>query len=151
MTRLVAALALASLSFTAAAADKPPPSPLWRGTPYVDTRIIFGSGCVAFKAIPEGMVLFVQRATTSFNVAPGRGGNAAIALTALGDASLAYLYIPSFESGPVEQAFGVYDGYQGAVEIGLPTSGAPQACFFASGTDDLRGRIIVTGYLVPAS
>ena len=97
------------------------------------------------------MVLFVQRATASFNVAPGKGGIAAIALTALGGSGTEYLYIPSYASGPVDQAFGVYDGYQGVVEVGLPTAVSPQACFFASAADDLRGRIILTGFLLPAS
>lgn len=127
------------------------PPPLWQGTPYIATVIVFGPGCVAFEAIPEGMVLYIQRATASFNVAPGRGGSAALGIVALGGAGQDFLYIPSFASGPVEQVFGVYDGYQGVVEVGQPTSVTPQGCFFASAADDLRGRVIVTGYLVPAN
>lgn len=177
MTRLMLALAMASFSFDALAVPpvKPPtdvnvtnpvlpvevsnadpipvvspPAPLWQGTPYIATVVVFGSQCSALEPIPEGMVLFVQRATASFNVAPDRGGNAAIGLVALGGVGQDFLYIPSYASGPVDQAFGVYDGYQGVVEIGQPTAVTPQGCFFASAADDLRGRIIVTGYLLPA-
>lgn len=127
-----------------------PPPPLWQGEPYVATSVIFGAQCADMGPIPEGKVLFVERVTTSFNVAPGRGGQAALAITPLNSASLDYLYVPAFESGPVEQAFGVYDGYQGVVDVGLPTAVRPKGCFFAAPADDLRGRIIVTGYLVPA-
>ena len=150
MTRLFAVLALAGFASVASAADKNVP-PLWQGTPYVSAQVIFGSGCSSFHAVPEGMVLFVVRATVNFNVAPGGGANAAVKLTPLGAALPDFLYVPTFRSGPVDQQFGVYDGYMGAVDIGLPAAGTPEACFFASNDDDVRGRIIVTGYLVPAT
>lgn len=127
------------------------PPPLWQGEPYIATSVIFGGQCADMEAIPEGKVLFVERVTTSFNVAPGRGGQAALQITPVGTASIDYLYVPAFRSGPVEQSFGVYDGYQGVVDVGQPTGVRPKGCFFASAADDLRGRIIVTGYLVPAS
>ena len=127
-----------------------PPPPLWQGTPYIATAVVFGPECVDLEPVPAGMVLFIQRATASFNVAPDRGGSAAVGLVALGGAGQDFLFIPSYASGPVEQAFGVYDGYQGVVEIGQPTAVTPQACFFAQAADDLRGRIIVSGFLVPA-
>lgn len=127
-----------------------PPPPLWQGTPYIATNVVFGSGCEAFEAIPAGMVLYVQRVTASFNVAPGRSGNAAIGLVALGGVGQDFLYVPSYASGPVHQTFGVYDGYQGVVEVGQPTAVTPQACFFALPEDNLAGRITVTGFLLPA-
>jgi hypothetical protein len=126
------------------------PPPLWQGTPYTDTRVIFGSDCVTFEAIPEGKVLYVQRGTASFNVAPGRGATAAISLAPLGASLNANLYIPTYPSGPVNQVFGVYDGYQGTVDIELPTAVTPQGCLFALTEDDVRGRLIITGYLVDA-
>jgi hypothetical protein len=124
--------------------------PLWQGTPYVDTNVVFGSGCEAFKEVPAGKVLYVQHAIASFNVAPGQGGTAAVGVTPLGG-SEDFIYLPTHPSGPVDQVSGVYDGYMGSDDIGLPTSTAPEACFFASAEDDLRGRIIVSGYLVDAS
>ena len=130
---------------------KSDPQPLWQGTPYADARVLLGTGCTTFDAIPDGKVLYVQRGTASFNVAPGRGATAAVALTPLGAGAVENLYIPVHPSTPVHQNFGVYDGYQGTVDIGLPAGSAPQACLFALDEDDVRGRIIISGYLVDAS
>ena len=58
---------------------------------------------------------------------------------------------PVLPSAPVHQTFGVYDGYQGSVDVGLPTSTRHRVVFFALAEDDVRGRIIITGYLVDAS
>jgi len=173
MGRTLLALAVASFSLGAWAAEKPlpvtvanpvlpvevsnadpipvvsQPAPLWQGTPYVSARVIFGSGCQALETIPAGKVLFVQRVIASFNVAPGRSSTAAIKISIGGN--IDYLYVPSYASGPVHQSFGVYDGYQGVLEVGLPTAVVPEACFFGVGADDVRGRLTVTGFLLPAS
>lgn len=126
------------------------PDALWQGTPYVATAVIFGPNCSPLEAVPDGSTLFVERVTASFNVAPGRGAIAGVRMTPVGTGQSEVLYVPTFASGPVPQTFGVYDGYQGSVDIGLPTSAAPEACLFALQEDDVRGRLIVSGYLVPS-
>jgi len=131
--------------------EQGPPPPLWQGTPYIDTRVIFGSGCEALETIPAGTVLFVQRAIVNFNVAPGQTGSSAIRLTPLGGSSQASIDIPSHPSAPAQQVAGIYDRYMGVIEVGQPSSTTPQGCFFAGSEDVLRGTITVMGFLLPAS
>ena len=126
-----------------------PPPPLWQGTPYVGSNVIFGSDCDDLPAVPAGKVLYIQHATVSYNVAPGRSAIGAVALTPLGGGPQ-FIYIPAHPSGAVHQAFGVYDGYMGSDDIGLPTATTPQACLFATAEDDVRGRVMVAGYLLDA-
>jgi hypothetical protein len=125
--------------------------PLWQGTPYIESRVIFGSGCEDLAAIPAGQVLFAQRAIVDFNVAPGRTGSAAIRFTPLGAANSKFVDIPAEPSAPAQQVAGIYDRYQGVIELGQPATGTPQGCFFAGSEDVLRGTIMLMGFLVPAS
>src|SRR5215207_1679356 len=97
---------------------RPTPPPLWQGTPYIEARVIFGSGCEDLAAIPAGQVLFAQRAIVDFNVAPGRTGSAAIRFTPLGADTSTFVDIPAEPSAPAQQVAGIYDRYMGVVELG---------------------------------
>ena len=127
------------------------PSPLWQGTPYVDTQVILEPAqCEAFKEVPAGKVLYVQNVIARFNVKPGPGVGPALRITPLGGAEQ-FVFVPTYPSAPVRQVAGIYDGYQGSLNLGLPTSTAPEACLFGDSSTDYAGTIIVTGYLVNAN
>jgi hypothetical protein len=124
---------------------------LWQGTPYVGAalRITLSSfGCATLSpAVPEGKTLYATRAITNFNVAPGRSGSAILEFTPLGG-SVDFIDLPTHPGAPARQVVGLYDKYEGAVDIGLPTATTPEACFVASSGSDLSGKITVLGYLL---
>ena len=131
---------------------KSPPQPLWQGTPYVSTQIILDndtSNCDTFAAIPAGKILYVERVITDFNLKPGAGAHTALRITPLGGSSNT-LDIPAYPTAPASQVAGLYDDYTGSLDVGLPTSAAPQACIFGDRDDDYAAGITVTGYLVDA-
>jgi hypothetical protein len=128
----------------------PAPAPLWRGTPYASSRILLNATsyrCDALDPIPAGMVLFAERAIVAFNVPAGQHGSALVAITPLGSGTKS-LAVPVSPGPPVDQVRGIYDGYAGAVDLGIPLTSV-EACLYGGGTG-ANGDITVLGYLVPA-
>jgi hypothetical protein len=124
--------------------------PLWQGTPYVSSQVLIrvdGFRCDNLAPVPAGKVLFIGNVVTDFNVSPGGAGHADLQFTPLGG-TLQFLSLPAQRSAPATQVAGLYDGYAGAINLGLPATGGLAACF--GGGPDLNGTITVIGFLVPA-
>lgn len=125
-------------------------TPLWQGTPYAASQVIInvsGFQCQDLTPVPAGQVLFVRTVVTDFNVPPGNAGSATLRFTPLGGTEH-FLRLPVQRSAPATQVAGLYDRYQGALELGMPATGGLAACL--GGGPDLNGTIAVLGFLVPA-
>lgn len=125
-------------------------APLWQGTPYASSQVLIRVSsfqCADLTPVPSGQVLFVRNVVTDFNVPPGNAGSANLRFTPLGGTQQ-FLALPVQRSAPATQVAGLYDRYQGALELGMPATGGLSACF--TGGPDLNGTIAVFGFLIPA-
>jgi hypothetical protein len=134
-----------------ASAPVPVTLPQWQGEPYVTSRVVLGSQCNDFPAIPAGKILYAQRVIVRFNVAPGMTGSAGLRFQPLGAGSSSLLDAAVHRTSPAQQIAGIYDAYAGVLEIGQPTASTMEACTFAGAEDDIAGTFTVMGYLLPAS
>jgi len=122
---------------------------LWQGTPYIG-HALSGRDCHEFSpAIPAGKILFAERVIVDFNVSPGQSGGAQMYFQPLGASSPSLFTIPVYPGPPASQVSGLNDSYGGVLELGLPTSTIPEACFGSSAF--LAGDMRIIGYLVDAT
>ena len=131
--------------------------PLWRGAPYVgefneSSADSFTCGPMS-QAIPPGKRLYIVRVVARFNVAPGEPGGAQISFWPLDENAPRAIPIPTHPSAPAQREGGLYDSYEGSLDVGFPIEAntTPEGCFRAGPDSDLRGTILVLGYLVDPS
>lgn len=131
---------------------RPTPPPLWQGTSYVSDVVVLNGGCEPlFDPIPAGQTLFINRVVVDFNVAPGTDGSAVLRLHTASPTVEHFIEIPAHPSAPALQVVGLYDRYQGVLEVGQPTTTTPEACFNGSPSSDIAGKLTVLGYLLPSN
>jgi hypothetical protein len=127
------------------------PAPLWPGTPFLDAEVVINRDaggfeqCAPLFTAEAGTAVILKTLTGRFSVPPGTFGSLRARVTVPGGQPTS-VTVPSHRSAPVLQVAGLYDGFQGSVDMGGIPVVAVEYC--QSGVD-AAGTMTAIGFTVP--